>query len=532
VSLGGLCSTLGAELLDVALAPQGLDVPVAGVALHDTLDPPGTGLASGDIVIGIGVECDDDGAISLLDAAGRIGVSAVVCKRRGDPSGRLINAAQEAGVALLTTDPDVPWAELYDLLRASLAADVTVDVSRSASAMTGGLVALADSTAATAGGPVTIEDMSGRLLAFSQHDLDVDAVRVETILSRRVPEERMRQLRRTGFLDRVRESDEVLELVTPGAEPRRVIAIRCVHGVLGLIWLAGSHETLSPRADATLREAAHIAAVHLMSQRACEGIEKRVRDGMLRMLFRGDGLPDPMLVRLGFAPDRDRVVVAVAGNELTSALGDHQRLVSMIVEHLRAYRWRASAAALDGRVYVLVEMHEGADREALRRTLADCIMRAGRALGARLRAGIGETVPAGEALASGRRGADQCVDLGCERDDVVPFEDIHGRALLADAQAFLAGQRVAVAPGLRRLLDHDREHGSDYVASLRAYLDEFGDAAAAAARVRVHVNTLRYRLRRIAELSATDLTDADARLSLELQLRALSNGSAGAAPQH
>ena len=523
--LGGLCSNVGADLLDIAIAPQGLDAPVCGVALHDPHDQPGAGLSRGDVVIGIGLECDEDSAVELLHAAGRAEVTAVVCKRRGELSSRLISAAQEVGVALLTTEPDVPWAELYDLLRASLPAEVAVDIPRLPSAVAGSLVALADATAAAAGGPVTIEDMSGRLLAFSQDGQTVDAVRTATILGRRVPDKWMRHQHRTGLHERLKETGDVLIVEVPDAESRRVVAIRAGERVLGSIWLAGAAEALAPDADDTLREAAQIAALHLMRQRTFEGVEKRVRGGMLRMLLRGEGLPEPLLLRLGFQPERERVVVAVqAGDDPASALVDSGRVIGLIVEHLRAYRWHATATTLDGRVYVLVEAHEGGDREALRRTLGDCLTRACRALGIRLRAGVGETVPGGEGLTSGRRGADQCLDLGDAEEAVVPFEDVHGRALLADAQAFLAGQHAKLTPGLQRLIDHDRERGTEYVASLRAYLDEFGDAAAAAARVQVHVNTLRYRLRRIAALSETDLSIADARLSLELQLRALENG--------
>jgi DNA-binding PucR family transcriptional regulator len=57
------------------------------------------------------------------------------------------------------------------------------------------------------------------------------------------------------------------------------------------------------------------------------------------------------------------------------------------------------------------------------------------------------------------------------------------------------------------------------VATLTAWLDAFGDIAAAAAAVHVHPNTLRYRLRRLAEVAGIDLDNADDRFSAMLQLR-------------
>ena len=59
--------------------------------------------------------------------------------------------------------------------------------------------------------------------------------------------------------------------------------------------------------------------------------------------------------------------------------------------------------------------------------------------------------------------------------------------------------------------------------TLRAYLDCFGDVAAAAQRLHVHPNTVRYRVRRIEKLLGTSLADPDVRLLLSLSLRATSD---------
>ena len=55
--------------------------------------------------------------------------------------------------------------------------------------------------------------------------------------------------------------------------------------------------------------------------------------------------------------------------------------------------------------------------------------------------------------------------------------------------------------------------------SLETYLACFGDVRTAAARVHVHPNTLRYRIRRVEQILDVDLTDSDARLLVEMQLR-------------
>jgi DNA-binding PucR family transcriptional regulator len=58
-------------------------------------------------------------------------------------------------------------------------------------------------------------------------------------------------------------------------------------------------------------------------------------------------------------------------------------------------------------------------------------------------------------------------------------------------------------------------------ATLRIYLDSFGDIAAAAQSLQVHPNTVRYRVRRIEKLLSTSLADPEVRLLFSLGLRVL-----------
>jgi DNA-binding PucR family transcriptional regulator len=57
------------------------------------------------------------------------------------------------------------------------------------------------------------------------------------------------------------------------------------------------------------------------------------------------------------------------------------------------------------------------------------------------------------------------------------------------------------------------------LATLRCYLDHFGDTNAAAAQLHLHPNTFRYRLQRIREVSGFDPRDAQTRFLAELHLR-------------
>jgi sugar diacid utilization regulator len=110
---------------------------------------------------------------------------------------------------------------------------------------------------------------------------------------------------------------------------------------------------------------------------------------------------------------------------------------------------------------------------------------------------------------------------------VLPGSDLRV-AELADVWAQVVLAQVPVSTRLRGyfrtgpLADvarYDTEHRTPLLESLRVYLESFGDMVGAAARLHVHPNTLRYRLRRIRELTGLDLEDPDARLAVALQLR-------------
>ncbi|KUI19985.1 PucR family transcriptional regulator [Mycobacterium sp. GA-2829] len=95
--------------------------------------------------------------------------------------------------------------------------------------------------------------------------------------------------------------------------------------------------------------------------------------------------------------------------------------------------------------------------------------------------------------------------------------------------------KVRLVPFVHRLLvplvDHDRGNNSYLVASLKAFLAPHHDLSTAAAELYVHVNTLRNRLAKIAELTgANPLVEAD-RVNFRIALWAAHNMGMGGDPE-
>lgn len=109
-------------------------------------------------------------------------------------------------------------------------------------------------------------------------------------------------------------------------------------------------------------------------------------------------------------------------------------------------------------------------------------------------------------------------------------EGRRGRAEVA-AAAELASHEVLLAAAsdeLRRsyrakllaeITAYDRTHGSDLVRTLRAFLEHSGSWSRCAQQLHVHVNTLRYRIQRIEQLTGRDLADFPTRVDFYLALR-------------
>jgi DNA-binding PucR family transcriptional regulator len=104
---------------------------------------------------------------------------------------------------------------------------------------------------------------------------------------------------------------------------------------------------------------------------------------------------------------------------------------------------------------------------------------------------------------------------------VARLADVHAEVLLMELRDLAAAHGDRPTGPVARLSAYDAEHGTNLVETLRAWLDAFGDVAAAAAGMFVHPNTFRYRLRRLTEVSGIDLADPEQRFAAMLQLRAV-----------
>ncbi|MFI9590602.1 PucR family transcriptional regulator [Nonomuraea sp. NPDC052265] len=139
--------------------------------------------------------------------------------------------------------------------------------------------------------------------------------------------------------------------------------------------------------------------------------------------------------------------------------------------------------------------------------------------GLRLSVGVSGALAGAAALKGGVEEAGHARRLAEARDGgVVTSDEIYTHALL-----------LATVPGdvrrsfadrlLSPLLSYDRRHQSGLLRTLDVFLDCSGSWNACAERLHVHVNTVRYRIRRIEELTGRDLSSMADRVDFFLALR-------------
>lgn len=527
-TLARMLDDLGTTFLSPLVPLPDPERRIGGVLVYDPLD--NQAVPHGAVVLGVGL-ADGPQLRTVLGLAGAQGASAIVLREPVVVDDATAEVARERGVALLGLTRGASWAQLGTMVSSLLAqsqqpaADGTIGGLPS-----GDLFTLANAISALLDAPITIEDRSSRVIAFSSRQDGADASRVATILERQVPERYSRLLAEAGFFKTLYASQDpaYIDLMVDGEElkTRAALAVRAGDEILGSIWAAVT-EPLSAERTAALRDAAKVVALHMLRIRAGADVTHRMRADVLSTALEGREGSAYALERLGIADEHVAVFAAgIVGDDesLDEASGREarrQRIADAIVVHLAAVHPKASAALMGGTIYGLIPVRSPEQGEAQAARLAsDFLARIGEASG--LAIGIGRITSGARGLVHSREGAERALRVLMQQASparVALFSDVHVESLLLELRdRFAVGGEWATGP-VARLLEHDREHDSEFVETLRVWLDCMGDVSTAAERLHIHPNTFRYRLRRLAEVGDMDLADADARFAAQLQLR-------------
>lgn len=527
VALGRLVLALDRTVATLVTAPRGLDVPVRSVALIDA-DDVRFGLdhaaRTADVHLLVGLS-DEESAV-LLGGLGSHRPVAVLGKA---PSELLTEVAARLGTAVVGIDRHARWERVYNLVARVLdaaRADAAAGESMESGA-TGDLFELAAELARRTNGLVSIEDERSHVLAYSSAGDEADELRRLSILGREGPPDMLAWLRQWGVMDALRTSSGVVavsERADLGLRPRRAAAIRAPGSgeFLGVVWLQQAARPFAPDTDEVLVGAAAVAA-RVIARRRTAGTG---HDELVRRLLgaRGEVIDvDDLAAQLHLRTTEPVTVVGFAGRGNPDGppaplAADRSRL-SALTLHASAFSPSSVTATIGDRAYAVLPGVAGEAATDWARVSVDATARQ---FDARIRA----VVAGPDVLASVprlRAQIDRVLDAATLEgeliDEVTTVAASRTGVLLGEIVALLADNPDLVDPRVTELADLDERTGSGFTASLRAYLDRFGDVRAAADDLHVHPNTLRYRIRRIETLTGMDLADPATRLVVALSLR-------------
>ncbi len=538
--LGRVVEDLGSTLLEAVCGDVVSEAPVGGVVIYDPLEEQVS--CRDALVLAVGVR-EPAAIAALLGEPVMAGAAALVVRAPVVADPVIKDASLRSGVTVLALTPGATWAQLAAMVRSLIAEGDVGEVGTPTMFGTpaGDLFALANAIAALLDAPITIEDRGNRVLAFSGRQDEADASRVATILGRQVPEQYTRILEERGVYQALYRSEEPVfvdplpDLIGHGELPRAALVVRAGDEILGTIWAAVRAPLSAERAQA-LRDAAKLVALHMMRLRAGADVGRRLHADLVATALESGPGAAQAVARLGLA-ERAAVVVAldVVGSPAEPSavrradlVAERQRVADAFAVHLTAVHPRSAVAVVGDVVYAIVpvpqQSADGAQRVA---TVAQEFLRR---IGIRhgLIVGIGEVGTGHSELSRSRAGAHRALNVLRRRDGggacVASIGDVQLQALLAEMAETITERGDALGGPVARLTDYDSRHRTRLVATLRAWLEAFGDVNAASATQYVHPNTFRYRLRRVSEIGQIDLSDADARFAAMLHLRLQPSG--------
>ncbi|RBP68066.1 PucR-like helix-turn-helix protein [Brevibacterium sanguinis] len=420
-------------------------------------------------------------------------------------------------VLLIVIDARARWEIVFSQLQNRLERESGRAEASSASATD--LFDLAEVIAEGTGGLVTIEDAEHqRVLAYSSSGKGADELRTRAILGREAPPDSMAWLRETGVMSSLRVPDQVIDV--PAADPlgmkRRLVAgIHSPTGMLlGSIWVQEGAEEFPSGAEEVVLGAAASAAGMLQRSTVVHTTEGR----MIRGLFSAHSEVGSEIAAGYFAipVESDLALIGIASAD-DDALG---AVFSLLELHVRAYAAGAVTALLDSRAYVLLPAPgpSGVITDWLEQMLVRLESRP--ALdGGRLHAALAAPVPGISRVRAARHEVDRVLDAVDDTSRrVSTLSESRTSVLLRETLDLIAAHAQLRDPRLDLLAAHDRDHGSAFVDSLRAFLVAGGGLREAARSLSVHPNSLRYRLGRAQKLTGLDLSDPRDRLLTEIQL--------------
>ena len=501
---------LGEMELEVVAGAAGLDRAVRWVHISE-LEDPTPWLTGGELLLTTGLQVGDGRAyVERLVAHGLTGLGFGTGFSHARVPDTLRETAEAHGFPVFEVPYEVPFIaiteraasllvnEQYAVLRRALSAHERLEQIVLSER---GLDGLASALATMIGGPALILDARGQVLArrAGRGTLDVGAVQAEL-------RGRLAAGTRRGY--------------APEGFPGGALALPVSRGdALPEAWLIAARDAgpLNELDRLTLHQAVTIVALELLRRRVVDDTERRLAGDVLSALVSGDLTGAELARRLEPFGLRERAGVLV----LAPPRGVRAAAEEALARSVREEAGGGLVAGADTLLCALLPATSDDDLFALAQRL---LARVEQETSTKLPAGAGRCVAPGEL----RRGfhearcALEARTLAANGSGapagLATYRDLGSFQLLLSLQDDDA-LRLFCDSILGPIEDSEGAYGGELMRSLEAFIECNGQWERAAKALFCHRHTLRYRIRRVEELTGRSLDSARDRIDFWLALR-------------
>jgi purine catabolism regulator len=502
--------------LEVVAGAAGLDIPLRWVHISE-LEDPTPWLSGGELLLTTGLSLGDADAqrayVERLAQHGLAGLGFGTGFTHARVPEALCAAADEHGFPLFEVPYETPFIAITERAFSQLVNEQYAVLRRALSAherleqvvlSEGGLEGVASALATMIGGPALILDARGEVLARRAGRTALDPGPVVRELR-----ERLSAGTRRGY--------------SPTAEgfPAGALALPVSRGDAAVpeAWLiaARSSGPLNELDRLTLHQAVTIVALELLRRRVVDDTERRLAGDVLSALVAGDLAGAELARRLEPFGVRDRAGVLVLAPPRGARAVAEESLT-------RAVREEAGGGLVAGTGAFLCALLPTSGDDELFALATRLLARVESEAGAPLPAGAGRCVAPGEL----RRGFHEArcalearalaVNGSGPDSGIATYRDLGSFQLLLSLQDDDA-LRLFCDSILAPIEDSEGAYGGELMRSLEAFIECNGQWERAAKALFCHRHTLRYRIRRVEELTGRSLDSARDRIDFWLALR-------------
>jgi PucR family transcriptional regulator, purine catabolism regulatory protein len=516
---------------------RSLHLPVRWVHISELLDPT-PWLSGGELLLTTGMQLDTPAQqrefLARLADHHLAGLGFGTGFKHATVPGPLLEVANEREFPVFEVPYEVPFIavteaaftqlvnEQYAVLRRALGAQERLERIVLSER---GLDALVGALSTLIGAAVVVFDSRGEPLQQHEFRRAVAPEVLETLRSE--VRERARRREARAFMPSLTEGDQGLALpvASDGApRPGSGGSGRAPEAWLVVIKDAGP---LSDFDRLTLHQAVTIVALELLRSRVAGDTERRLAGDVLDAIVSGELTGSELTRRLGPFGLGERVAAIVLGMAGEGRTASPPSVEGALWNALREEASPALVASAGPLACALVP--GGADEELF--ALGERVQAAAEGeLHDRVRVGIGRAVPAVDARRSFHeaRCAQEALAFGVagsegngsapERPKVATYKDLGSFQLLLSLQDDEA-LRLFCDSILGPIEASEGPYGGELMRSLEAFIEENGQWERAARRLYCHRHTLRYRIRRVEELTGRNLGSARDRIEFWLALR-------------